>query len=114
MMGLMSFLWRARRAVRANFHFGLNDFARESFGVRISARARARKADIHGVDSERLHQVKDFDFLGDARIVDRRILKAVAKGFVIQHYAAAGGDFGAGECVPVVDEFAFHFFRARL
>ena len=100
---------RARGAVRANLHARLNNFAREGFGVRIGARPCAGEADIHGVDSERFHQVKDFDFLGDARIVNRRILQAVAKGLVIQHHAAAGGDFGAGECVPVVDEFAFHF-----
>ncbi len=100
---------RARGAIRANLHARLNDFARESFGVRIGARAGAGEADVHRVDSERFHQVKDFNFLGDARIVDRRILKAVAKRLVIQHHATAGGNFGAGECVPVVDEFAFHF-----
>ena len=111
--GLDVVLVRARGAIRANFHARLNDFARESFGVRVGARTGAGETDIHRVDAERFHQVQDFDFLGDAGIVDRRILQAVAKGFVIEHHAAAGGNFGAGECVPVVDEFAFHFVILR-
>ena len=109
MIGLMSFLCVRAAQFGRIFMRDVEHFARESLGVRIGARPGAGKADIHGVDSERFHQVQNFDFLADARIVDGRILKTVAKRLVIQHHAAAGGDFGAGECVPVVDEFVFHF-----
>jgi len=108
--GLDIVLVRARGTIRANLHPRLNDFAGERFGVRIGARTGAWQADIHRVNSERFHQVKDFNFLGDTWVVDRRILQPVAKRLVIHHHAATRGNFGAGECVPVVNEFAFHFF----
>ena len=106
--GLDVVLMGARRAVRADFHARVDNFARESFGVRISARAGAGQADIYGVNAERFHQVQDFDFFTDAGVVDGRILQAVAESFIVEHHAAAGGNFGAGVSVPVVDEFVFH------
>ena len=91
--GRISFLMRARGAIRADFHARVHDFARQGFGVGIGARTGAGQADVHGVDAERFHQVQDFDFFADGGIVDRRILQAVAEGFVIEHDAAAGEEF---------------------
>ena len=106
--GLDVVLMGARRAIRANLHARVDNFARQRFGVRISARAGARQADIHGVNAERFHQVQDFDFFTDAGIVDGRILQAVAQRFIVEHHAATGGNFRAGVGVPVVDEFVLH------
>ena len=106
--GLDVVLVRARGAVGADLHARGYDFAGEGFSVGVGARAGAGQADIHGVDAERFHQVKDFDFFGDGGIVDRRVLQTVTEGFVVEHDATIDGDFGAGVCVPVVDEFVFH------
>ena len=112
MMGLMSFLCVRAAQLGRIFMREVDDFAGERFGVGIGARTGAGQADIDGVNAERFHQVEDFDFFADAGIVDGGILEAVAKGFVVEHHAAAGGDFGVGEGVPVVDEFVFHFVGA--
>src|SRR5580658_4259216 len=107
--GLNVVLQGARGAVGADFHAGGDDFACEGFGVGVGARAGAGQADIYRVNSERFHQVQNFDCLGDAGVADGGILQAVAQSFVIQGDVARGGDFGAGVGVPVVDEFVFHF-----
>ena len=51
--------------VRADFHAGAEDFAREGFRVREGARARSGEADIHRVDPKGLHQMNNFDFFVD-------------------------------------------------
>ncbi len=111
MMGLMSFLWVRAAALGRIFILARNDFAGEGFGIGVGPGAGAGQADIYGVDAEGFHQVQDFDFFGDRRIVDGGILQAVAESFVVEGDAAVGGDFGAGEDVPIVDEIVFHESR---
>ncbi len=113
-MGLDILFVSASSAVGADFHVRADDFAGEGFRVSESARAGAGQADVDGLYAERFHQVQDFDFFSDARIVDRRILQAVAERFVVEHHAAANRDFGAGVGVPIVDEFVFHAAREIL
>ena len=104
---------RARGTIRSNFQARSHDLARQRFGVGISARAGAGKSDIHRVDAQRFHQVKNFDFFRDGRIVDGRILQAVAQSLVIQRDAAAGRNFCALGGVPIVNEFvAVQIIRA--
>jgi hypothetical protein len=38
-------------------------------------------------------------------------LQAVAEGFIVERDPAVGGDFGAGENVPIVDEIGIHESR---
>ena len=64
----------ASGAVGADFHARSANFAGEGFGVGESAGACARKTDVHHFDSEGLHQVEDFNFLGDRGIANGRIL----------------------------------------
>ena len=107
------FFMRARGTVRPNLHAGADDFAGQRFGVGICAMSGARQSDIHCVNAERFHQMQNFDFLLDARILDRRILQAIAKRFVIERNAAAGRYFSALRGVPIVDQFfEFQFKRA--
>ena len=49
--------------------------------------------------------MKDFNFFGDGRIVDGRILQAVAERFVIQKNPGAGRDELRRGGVPIVDPF---------
>ena len=49
-----------------------DDFACERFHVLYGARPCARQTDVERIDAQRFHQVKDFDFFGDAGIVHAR------------------------------------------
>src|SRR5205085_12503224 len=93
-----------RRAVRFDLHAAAVDLARERLNMRDRSWARARKAEIEGVDSQRLDQVEDLDFLFYGWIANGWRLQAVAQGFVIQQHVA-GRKEGVGiNPVPVVDK----------
>ncbi len=79
----------SRGAIRAQLHFAANDFAGESFDTFANVRACTGQTEIHGFDSQRFNQMKDFDFFGDGRIEDGRILQAVAQRFIIESYFVA-------------------------
>jgi len=55
----------SRCAVGLDLHPVRGDFPRQSFGVR-KARGRTRQTDVHRIDSQRFHQVEDFDFFLNA------------------------------------------------
>src|SRR5271170_304201 len=95
----------ARSAVRLDAHLMVGDFAGEDFDVSGGARARAGQTDVYGIDAERFHQMEDFDFFFDGGVVDRGILQAVAKSFVIQEDFGAGRDGDFVREIPIVDEF---------
>ena len=57
----------ARRAVRFDAHVVVGNFARQRFDVVGRARTGTRQADIHGIDGQHFHQVKNFDFVCDGR-----------------------------------------------
>src|SRR6266481_93932 len=82
----------ASGAIRANLHPRGGNLAREGFGVGKGAGACAGESDVQRVDAKGFHQVENFDFLFDCGVVDRRVLQAVAQGFVIQENARAGGN----------------------
>ena len=63
-----------------------------------SARTRAGKAEVEGVDAERIHQVENFDLFADRGVADGRRLQTVAESFVVEQ---CGLYFCGG--VPVVD-----------
>src|SRR5690242_14805153 len=74
---------RARSTIGLDAHAICGDFAGERFGVFVGAGASARKADVDGIEAERFHEVKDFNFFSDRRVVDGRVLQTVAERFVI-------------------------------
>src|SRR5216683_2754481 len=93
----------ARRAIGFNLHPVRGDLAGQSFGVSESTRTGAGKTDVDGVDSQRFHEMQDFDFFLDTRVEDGRVLQAVAQGFIIQGDARTSRDLRRRGDVPVVD-----------
>ena len=81
---------RAPGCVGPDFQAGAEDFARQRLGIFKRARPRAGQADVDRVDSQRIHQLDDFDFFGDGRVAHGRILQPVAKGFVVEQDAGSG------------------------
>ena len=104
---------RPRGAVGSDAHAVGGDFAGKRFGIGERARARTGKANVNGIDAERLHKMQDFDFVFDAGVGNRRILKAVAKRFVIEHDARARRNLRRRRGVPIVDPIEFLHEAAR-
>jgi hypothetical protein len=63
---------RAGRTIRAHAQAAFDDRAREPLDVRDDVRARARQADIGGIDGQRIDDLQDVNLLIDVRRVDRR------------------------------------------
>jgi len=82
-----------------------NNFASQRRDVLNRARARARKTKIKRVNTERLHQMKNFDLLLDRRIADRRRLQAVAQRFIRQAHRSRQMQQSRVLAVPIVNEF---------
>ena len=96
---------RPRRTVGANLHLVRNDLPRQRRHMLDRARSRARQSQIERVDPQRLHQMKNFDFLGDRRIAHRRRLQPIAQALIIQQHRSRGLQSRRMILVPVVDEF---------
>ena len=80
----MSLLVRARGAIRMRIFIRELMISRASASVSANARGPAPgKPDVHGLDSQRFHQMQDFDFFVDGGIANRGVLQAVAQGLVI-------------------------------
>ena len=104
----------SRRTVGLDLQPVRGDFAGQRFGVRKSPRPCARQSDIDRINSQRFHQMKDFDLFFDAGVEDRRILQTVAQGFVIQEDARSWRDLWRRGDVPVVDPFILRHGGPRL
>ncbi len=65
MIGTMSAATVRAAQLGRIFIRGVHDLARQPRHRRDDVRARARKADVRGVDAERLHQVEDLELLLD-------------------------------------------------
>ena len=70
----------------------------------MGARAGAGQPDVGHLDAEVIHQMQDFNFVADGRIVNRRGLQPVAERLVIQVDRFAGEAAGTTGRIPVVNE----------
>ena len=98
-------LMRARSAVGANLHLVRHDFPRQRGHVLDRARSRARQPEIERVDPERLHQMKNFNLLGNRGIAHRRRLQPIAQALIVEQNRPRRLQPRRMILVPVVDEF---------
>jgi hypothetical protein len=92
---------RARCAVRPDFQTELANRPRQTLDVGGDLRSGSRQADVCGVDSERVHALKDVDLLVDGGRPHGRRLQPVSQRLVVQHGDSART--GAVR-VPIMDQ----------
>ena len=78
----------------------------------VSAGPGAGKADVDRVDAEVHHEVEEFDLLLDRRILDGRILEAVAQRLVVQFDPGSRVVVAPRKRVPVVYQFVLAHVRS--
>src|SRR6185295_2178873 len=93
-----------RGAVGSDFQFLVCNLACESFDASRMCSTRARQTDVSGIDAERFHQMKQFEFLFDWRLANGWRLQTVAQGFVIDADVTIWRGERRLDCVPVVNE----------
>src|SRR5579862_8513281 len=101
-------LHRASGAIGRDLHFVRDDLTSQRRHMLDRARPRSRKSEVKRVDTERLHQVKNFNLLFDGRIAHRRRLEPVAQRLIGEaHRSRQTRRLRIGR-IPVVDEVAVH------
>src|SRR5947209_8059728 len=98
-------LMGARGTVGADLHLGPGDFAGQGFRISQRTRPSAGQADIHRVDSQRLHQVQNFNLFPDRGVVNGGVLETIPEGFVVEHDSATAERVKTAGVVPIVDQF---------
>ena len=95
---------RPRRAVRLDLHLIGDNLARQRSHGLDCPRARSRQAQIERVDSQRLHQMQDFNFFRNGGIAYRGRLQPIAQALIIEQHGPRRQQARRIILVPVVDE----------
>ena len=95
----------ARRTVGTNLHLVRDDLPRQRRHMLHCARSCAGQPQVKRVNPQRLHQMKNFNFLGDRGIAHRRRLQSIAQALIVQQHRPRRLQSRRMNLVPVVDEF---------
>ncbi len=70
-----------------------------------SAWTGAGQPDVYGINLQRFHQMKNFNFLFNSRVLNGGILQPIAQRLIVQKHPRAGRDAHRPNRIPVVDPF---------
>jgi hypothetical protein len=91
--------------VRSDLQFLFDDLARQAFDAGCVGATRSRQPDVRCIDTECIHQVKQFNLLFDAWFTHGWRLQSIAERLVIK----TDGTFWCSQSwldsVPIVNEF---------
>ena len=104
MIGVMSAEHGAAGAADPDVHLAIDDFLAEAEHVVEGALAAAGETDVRVLDLEIVHQVQDAQLVVDRRVLDARVLEAVAQRLVDELEALGREPSLSIEFVPIEDK----------